>query len=66
MNVRINGQTEVVPAGCTVLDYLVSKGTRPEIVAVELNMNVLDKKSYSETPLSDGDVVEIVRFVGGG
>ena len=35
-------------------------------VAVEINMDVVPKTEFSTRTLSDGDAVEIVRFVGGG
>ena len=34
--------------------------------AVELNEEILPKAEYAETVLKDGDVLEIVNFVGGG
>ena len=43
-----------------ILDY---NGKR---VAVELNENIVPKTEYDSTVLSDGDKLEIVRFVGGG
>lgn len=35
-------------------------------VAVELNYNIVSKSKYVNTEISDGDTIEIVRFVGGG
>lgn len=35
-------------------------------VAVELNYNIVSKSEYGNTEISDGDTIEIVRFVGGG
>jgi sulfur carrier protein len=35
-------------------------------VAVELNMDILEKGEYATTTLKEGDSVEIVHFVGGG
>ncbi len=35
-------------------------------VAVELNYNIVSKSKYGNTEISDGDTIEIVRFVGGG
>ena len=41
-------------------------GYDPARVAVERNGDIVPKAQYSATTLADGDVVEIVRFVGGG
>ena len=46
-----------------LLDVLEYNGKR---VAVELNENIVPKTEYDSTILSDGDKLEIVRFVGGG
>jgi sulfur carrier protein len=35
-------------------------------VAVELNLDILPKGDYEKTALADGDLVEVVHFVGGG
>ncbi len=39
------------------------KGDR---VAVELNREIVPRARWAETPLHDGDQLEIVHFVGGG
>lgn len=46
-----------------LLDVLGYNGKR---VAVELNENIVPKAQYESTEVSDGDKLEIVRFVGGG
>jgi sulfur carrier protein len=35
-------------------------------VAVEVNREVVPRNRWAETPLRDGDRLEIVHFVGGG
>ena len=46
--------------------YLEENGINPQRIAVELNGEILPKSQYSNTVLKEGDVVEIVNFVGGG
>lgn len=46
-----------------LLDVLEYNGKR---VAVELNENIVPKAEYGNTTISDGDRLEVVRFVGGG
>ena len=63
--VQING--EGLPAeGKTVAEYLCSAGYDARRVAVERNGEIVPRASYGETVLQDGDLVEVVRFVGGG
>ena len=61
----INGQS-VDAAGKTVAEYLVEAGYNTVRIAVERNEEIVPKAKYAETLLADGDVVEVVNFVGGG
>ncbi len=63
--VKINGK-DVNAAGLTLSEYLKRESYNPKTIAVELNEYIVSKDSYSDTLLNDGDVVEIVNFVGGG
>lgn len=63
--IRINGE-EADAAGMTVLGYLTSAGYKPAEVAVLLGDVVIPRAKYESTTLSDGDVVEVVTFMGGG
>jgi len=38
----------------------------PRTVVVELNRSIVRRANLSTTPLSPGDSVELVHFVGGG
>ena len=51
--------------GETVRSLIVRSDLKPEKVSVELNRRLLRSERY-DTPLKDGDEVEIVTFVGGG
>jgi sulfur carrier protein len=63
--VKINGEM-LEKDGMTVADVLAEMETSSQRVAVEINENIVPKAEYSSTVLKDGDVVEVVRFVGGG
>ena len=64
-NLTINGETQQIEAA-TVHDLLVAKGLDKQAVAVEVNREVVPKRLHAETPLKDGDSVELVTLVGGG
>jgi len=49
-----------------VAELLVELSMLNKRLAVELNKEVLSREQFAETSLHDGDVVEIVQFVGGG
>ncbi|HEX2768887.1 MAG TPA: sulfur carrier protein ThiS [Geobacteraceae bacterium] len=65
MKITVNGE-ELTIAPKTVLGYLVEIGIDPRRVAVELNLDILEKGEYATIMLEEGDKVEIVQFVGGG
>ncbi len=43
-----------------------SLGMKPDRVAIELNREIVPRDRWPQTPLRDGDRLEIVHFVGGG
>lgn len=63
--VTINGEA-LDAGGKTLAAYLVEAGYEQNRIAVERNGEIVPKASYGETRLQDGDVVEVVNFVGGG
>ena len=62
---RINGE-EKDAAGQTLAEYLASAGYNAARVVVEINEAIVPRDRYAETVLRDGDVVEVVCFMGGG
>jgi sulfur carrier protein len=65
MRVIINGKPEEV-TGPTVLDLLKAKEIEPQMVAVELNSHMLGREAMATTPLTDGDTLELLFYMGGG
>lgn len=63
--VKINGEI-LDKDGKSVSEVLSETNINVKQVAVELNEEIVPKVKYDETILKDGDVVEVVRFVGGG
>ncbi len=64
--IHLNGESHEVANGTTVASLIDELGMRPELLAVERNRDIVPKAAYGEEKLRDGDVVEIVTFVGGG
>ena len=65
MKLTINGEYREVSA-TTVFDLLSELGLHPQGTIVERNREIVDREAYRETHLSEGDVLELVRLVGGG
>ena len=66
MTVVVNGERRDVRDGATVTQLLESFGVNPQLVAVEVNVDIVRRDQYPTTVLRDGDAVEIVHMVGGG
>ena len=65
MTVKVNGDPRDLPDGETLRALVSRYQLTPEKVAIELNRRLVRSEKY-DTPLKDGDEVEIVTFVGGG
>lgn len=63
--VRLNGQ-EIDAAGKTISEIIEKEGYNAARLAVELNGLIVPKAKYAETVVKENDVIEVVRFVGGG
>lgn len=63
--VHINGK-DIDAAGQTLKAYLDASDYEPGTFVVECNEQIVHKEDYEGYVLKDGDVVEIVQFMGGG
>jgi thiamine biosynthesis protein ThiS len=66
MKLIINGEEREFPSLSSLSDLLTQLGMKPDRVAVELNRDLVPRTRWDATPLSEGDKLEIVHFVGGG
>jgi thiamine biosynthesis protein ThiS len=62
----VNGEPRSLPGPATVTDLLTMLGLDPRAVVVELNRRIVRRPEHADTALGNGDVVELVHFVGGG
>ena len=64
--IRVNGDPERVPPGCTVEQLLVRLGLAGKRVAVAVDRSVVPRSSWPGFALWEGAHVEILEAVGGG
>ena len=64
--ITVNGESRTLEKPVTVTEYLEACNYVPVQVVVELNEEILPKTEYDSTAIADGDVVEILSFMGGG
>ena len=65
MRLKLNGKEREVEEVATVEDVIRSLGIHRMIV-VEHNGAILSRDQYPQTPVREGDTLEIVHMVGGG
>jgi sulfur carrier protein len=66
IQIQVNGEQRGCHAGATVGDLLRELAIKTERVAVELNLEILDRKDFDHRSLKPGDRVEVLSFIGGG
>lgn len=64
--IQVNGKKYDFQEGLNVRECLRIHGFEDDRIAVEKNGVVMRKSSLGETLVEDGDVYEVVSFVGGG
>lgn len=66
VQLMINGEPREVADGLTITALLESLALNPEATVVQRNNDIVSRDGYPKTCLAHGDVLELVRFVGGG
>ncbi len=62
----VNGESRRARAGSTLADLLRDLGLDARAVVVEHNRRIVRRDALAGTPLTEGDAIELVHFVGGG
>ena len=66
MIIHINGEERTFENHLNMTNLLDLLQIKRVALAVELNKNILPKSEYDSCIIKDGDVIEIIQFVGGG
>lgn len=66
MQIILNGQAHPLTESTTVTALLQSLGFADKPVVVELNREAIFPRDFAETPVNDGDQIEIVTLAAGG
>lgn len=65
MQIKLNGEMKELVEGMTLAQLLTQLELKGPL-AVELNGDLVEEDEFARQVLSGGDVVEVLRFVGGG
>jgi len=66
LDLTVNGESRRAAPGQTLAALVRALGLDPAKVAVERNGEIVARSTLADVILADGDVLEIVHFVGGG
>jgi thiamine biosynthesis protein ThiS len=66
MRLTINGEERQLPSVATITELVAALELDTRKVAVERNLEIVPRSLHAETPVADGDRIEIVHFIGGG
>jgi len=66
VKLTLNGEIHTLPDDLTISGLIAHLGLPNKKIAVERNLEVVPKSTFSEVKLSDGDKLEIIHFIGGG
>lgn len=66
VKIKINGEDKEVKQGLSLSALLAELRIRPGRVVVELNRDIVPRELHGSMVLKEGDLLEIVHFVGGG
>src|ERR1700712_700801 len=66
ISLTVNGAPRRIASGATIAALVASLELNPQKVAVERNGEIVPRSTLADVALGDGDVLEIVHFVGGG
>jgi len=66
LTLTVNGEPQRAPVQATLAQLVCQLELDPKKVAVERNGEIVPRSTLEQVVLGDGDVLEIVHFVGGG
>jgi sulfur carrier protein len=66
MRITVNGKPREIDLEMDLPAFLRAFDVNPRLVAVAINGDVIPKGEYASARVRDGDVLEVVRMVGGG
>lgn len=66
MKITCNGETKEIPPDTTLISFILGMELNPDTVVAECDGRIVKRAEYDTLVLSAGNVIELIRFVGGG
>ena len=66
MKITVNGKEVELKNSKTIADFIIERNVAGKMFVIEKNLEIIQKENYSTAEIKEGDIIEIVGFVGGG
>ena len=66
MIITCNGEIKELTPDTTLVSFIRDMDLNPDTVVAECDGRIIKRDEYDTLVLSDGNVLELIRFVGGG
>ena len=66
MNIILNGKPYVIKNSNNLLNILKTLDINPQNLIAEVNGEIVTAKEFENKIINENDVIELVKFVGGG
>ena len=66
IKIKINGKISIINENLSLSIFLKQLNIPLKKVAIELNLEIIDKNKINKIKLKQNDKIEIVHFIGGG
>jgi len=66
MKITCNGETREVKTDITLVSFIRDMDLNPDTVVAECDGRIIKRDDYDTLVLREGNVLELIRFVGGG
>ena len=66
MKITCNGETQEIASGTTLMSFIRDMALNPDTVVAECDGKIIKRDDYDSIVLQEANVLELIRFVGGG
>lgn len=66
MQITLNGKIHILEKNTSIAALMSDLQLDPRKIAIEHNLTIIPCSEYNDIYITDGDVLEVVQFIGGG
>jgi len=66
MKITCNGEIKEIPPNTSLAAFIRDLDLNPETVVAECDGSIIKRDAYGTLILREGNILELIRFVGGG